>query len=65
MSLIYIGYCILEDFELELLGPNAQVDNPPLVDLGSMRSHFKRGLGFPFPRSSLNSLGPMRSCYVF
>lgn len=46
LSLIRIGYCILEDFELELLGLDARVDNPPLGRPRVYEESFEVGLRF-------------------
>lgn len=46
LSLIHIRYCIPKDFELELHGPDAQVDNPPPGRLKVYEESFEVGLRF-------------------
>lgn len=49
LSLVHIRYCILEDYEIELLGPDSWIDNFPPSGLGVYEEVFKVGLKFPLP----------------
>lgn len=46
MSLVRIRYCILEDYELELSGPDSWIDKP-LGRFGIYEEAFEVGLRFP------------------
>lgn len=46
-SLIQLAYCVLDEFELELPGSNARINDPPPDCLGVYEEALKAGLRFP------------------
>lgn len=46
LSLVRVGYCILGDYKIELLGPDMQIDNPPPGRLGVYEEVFEVELKF-------------------
>lgn len=56
LSLIHIGCCIPEDYELELPGPDSWINNPPSGRLGVYEVAFEEGLRFPLPSFILELL---------
>lgn len=59
LSLIWMAYCVLKDFELEPPSLDARIDNPLLSQLGIYEEAFEVGLRF-----SLHQFIPefLRSC---
>lgn len=65
LSLVYIGHCVLEDFEIELSGPESWIDNPPPSRFGINEEAFKVGRRFPLPPFVLKLLRSYQYHYVF
>lgn len=61
LAFVHVGYYVLDDYEIELSGPNSWIDNPPPSRFGVYEKAFKAGLEFSY---HLFVLKYLRSCGI-